>query len=433
MPVEPTSLDHNSLTNFVQFRDITATRQAEHKPLARTTTARTTAPATASEPSDLTSLRQAAHWPNTLIVVRSKTVVDQVANELPELARMVKQLVIARQSIPSSMLLTRESPAEETNLVGSSVVPEKVIGTASTFFVKQLVDLSQQQRAFLPPAVATSSMLRLPQSRAVQVAAAVMTKEFTTTQVAAMPRNGAASRANGTAELAQAESSLPLSVVAVSEPLLVPQALALNRSAIAEVGSVPVLIPVRQTSGISNVVARPSVVNDAARDTAEVGFNKNTSLAPIARQTAEPKFAPIVEEPVSQAPNTTNAETLVAAKLLPLSRAETNGPMSVAVTPTPEITQKSSVLARRIDAAVDAVVLPNLTEARTSEIGLFVRRDLSQMESLVVKVDVKSSKRTTMAQRCCSRRRLSWPNFYLRQSCLRWPSFKPSAHNQHWR
>ena len=391
MPVEPTSLDHDSLTNFVQFRDITATRQAEHKPTARTTTARTTAPTAASEPSELTSLRQAALWPNTLFVVRSKTVVDPVANELPELVRMVKQLAIARQSISSSMLSTRDSPAEVAVLVGSSVVPEKVIGTTSTIFVKQLVDLSPQQRALLPEAVATNSMLRLPQSRAVQVAAAAISKELTTTQVEAMPRNGAASRANMATGLAQAESSLPLNVVAVSEPSLVPQSLALNRSSVTEVGSVPVVVSVRQTSPTSTVVARPIVVIDASRDTAEVGFNKSTSLSPIARQTAEPKFVPIVEEPVSQTPNPTNAEILVAAKLPQLSRTDTNGPMSVtlASTATLETTANRTVLTRRNDASVDTVVLPNLAEVRTSKIELLVPRELPQKESLVANVDAE--------------------------------------------
>ena len=381
---EPVLHSDESLSSLVQFRDISAVRFAEQKPLGRTMTARTVAPSSLAEPLDLTALRQASRWPSTLAVVRSKSAIDRVAEDLPELIRMVKQLVVVRHSISSSMMSAREAVADEAEPVASNIASEKVISTASTLFAKQLVDLSPSQRTTPQPAAATSAALRLPQSRAVLMSAMATTNGVAVVQTQLMPRAGAASRANGSAELPQPETSLPASSVAMNEQPFVPQLVVMNRSVVADVGSVPVLS--QQSSAISNVVARPSLTIGVAREAIEPVLNNSTLMTPIVRQPSEPKFAPIVEEPMSQTSKATDVELLVTSKPFPLDRTETIGPMSVSVVAS-AIAAKEPVLVRRNDSAVVAFASMNLVPLKTSEAGSISRRELPQLATVVVNVD----------------------------------------------
>lgn len=309
IPKGTSSFDDETLTNLVQFRDIASSRQAEQKPIARVTTARIMVPTTSSESMDLTGLQKAARWPSTLVAVRSKAAVDRVAEELPDLARMSKQLVVMRQAIAGVPLYPRETVADEANLLGGSIAPEKVVGSLGASLSKQIVVLSPQQRALLQPAVVTSSTLRLPQMQAKQVAAAVIAAELKAISISAMPRNGVPSRANAVVEIVPSELSLPLSVVAVSEQAISPKLLAVNRGVVNEASLPPVLGPVtvKQTAAISNVVARPTVVVDAVRDLAEVGVIKESKTASIARKTVETKLGPIIVEPVTQSSSTASS------------------------------------------------------------------------------------------------------------------------------
>jgi hypothetical protein len=126
--------------------------------------------------------------------------------------------------------------------------------------------------------------------------------------------------------------SSPLSVATVSDRPFVPLTMAINRSVIADVGSVPVLAMLPLTA--AKIVAQPSLVSDSNRAATELIHRKSNVTATMLKPAAELKLAPLLEDPLARTSTTTstNVESLAVAKTSPLNRADfsTIGPTPIA-------------------------------------------------------------------------------------------------------
>ena len=395
LSTDSTSFNNESLIDLVDFHDVSATRQAEQKPITRTVTARTIAPIILGEPSELVSLRQAARWPSALAIVRSKPTVVRTADEPPELARLMKQLVVSRQPIASSMLASREAMAEQAILVMSSISPEDVVAAANTQLAKQLIELSPGLRTSSQPASATNTILKMPQSRLALVSAVNIATALAVTRFGNVPRSDSTIRTQRSVDLAQSEISLPVNVTALSEQPAVPQIMAMSRSAVSDIG-IPPILP-QQTASNSKFVARSNIVSDVIRNSDEPSLTKNRLNVPITRQTKELRIASIVEEPLTELQKSTDLETPVAATLPMLSRIETSGPIAAnaASLLVSEVTHKAPGLVRRSDVAAVASGAVGLDVMSSSDTTSLTRRVPRQLTSMAVMNDEEPLKPNT--------------------------------------
>ena len=370
----PWALDE-SLSELIQFRDVSAVKMAHLSRLDRSGTLRTTAPSLLAEPLEQTSLRPAARWPNTLAVVRSRTEVERIPNASPELISLVKQLVLARQPIVKPMTQSREVVAEALELAVVEVAAEKANSVANSAIVKQSVESSFKERTQPQPATVTSAELKVPQSRPAVISVVANTATVSAIGPAQpVVRAGSTLRTNDAAKLSADERSLPASALAAIESPLSPSPIVMNRAPASAVGTVPGLIG-QQALPNSTVAAHPNLLIAVEPTTAVATSNKNLLPTSSARQVSEPKPVTLIDEPSAQISRPTETQFVVAPLPTVIVRAETSGPFPESSSQAVAVERRAFARARFEDNVVAANLSASPVNAAATTVNPIVRRD----------------------------------------------------------